>query len=489
MKKAMMAVSALSVVFALLISASAAGINDGEEPEQEAGFEEMRSEYGDTLDEVVGDIGKEGNLNETEDRAPRFSKFVKRSYEHMTTGFNKRNSMWGHLPPVKNIHGTDDPGQWMVDYIEEHGEEPYINVTDDDEDGIPEKVVIHRRYPDSKVNNSEEIFQEVDGETKDALTNAEVSLRDENSTSVLRKGGYRFVYVDSDDDGNPESIALMMVVKVSTVTDSSSSPAVHYSFFWSGRALDRDDDGDWDMETYRTMTSYRMDRNNDGIPERRHHHRASYLRIDAKGRSNWDLIKASSFKGKLMDSNSDGAPEKVHVASFNGIWLDRNGDMWPEMIKMRASVKEAEDLDSDGNIEVKDLKHLVVRYMDKNSDKDPELVNLVYKRKTAFDRDDDGKVDVIRTVSKVFTWIDRNSDGIPELVTRSSNETYHRPRDKGDNSSLRERVKERVKKAREDRDDDPEDRPERERPRRPDQDEDEPSKDDEKATPGRDGKL
>ena len=461
MKKALLAISALSAVFVLLISGAAMGIGTAEAPEDRT---DVRTENEYENDEISDgpdympwfeawpglENELSGLMNDTDDvddlngnGTINFDRMVRRGYRLLTIGFNSMNSRWGRLPDVKDIHGADDPGQWMLDYLGNHTGEG-INVTDADDDGIPEKVVIVKRFPVVNSTGSEDV----------PAPEASLSPYKEspNSTST-RIGGWRFVYMDSDDDGIPESISLIVRMKIIFDRDGDGRPEAVLGFFWNGRARDRDGDGTWDVEGYVTSEHVLVDMNGDGNPEKRYNHRASYTRIDLRGRPMWDIITASSSTGYLMDRNSDGNPEKMGKLHMNGKWLDRNGNGWPEVIFVKATRSDARDRDSDGNKEIRDRVAVGGKFIDRNDDKHPELVHISYVRTTLFDTDDDGTVDVIRTISRVFTWIDRNSDGRPEFARRSVDERIHRPAKRTiERSSLRDRVRERIKDLKDERD-------------------------------------
>ncbi len=461
MKKALLAISAFGAVFALLISGMAMGVEVEEAPEEETN--DIGTEFFYEYQEMLDDALDEFDIEEVEEDitdAPLFSKLVARSYKDLTVGFNSRNSHRNALPYIKNIHGAEDPYLWMMELLEEIGGDEGVNVTDEDEDGIPEKVVIIKRY--SNVNEEVDDLGafEIPEEIEDPVGADAV---------ITRSGGWKFTYIDNDDNGVVESISLVVSAKATVDLDGDGRPEILHSFKWSGRAVDRDQDGDWDMEGYRTRTTYLVDRNGDMHPERRYHHTATYRRIDHRGGPRWDLITASSARRYMVDANSDGEPELIRTGSYNGIWIDRNGNGWPNMVSIRLSSSEAKDRDSDGNKEIKDRKTAALRFIDRNDDKYPELVHISYKRITVFDRDDDGHPDVIRTITKVFNWIDRNSDGRPEMVSRTYSEVFQRPRPRNDgDTSLRDRVKEEIEKRRPNNDRDegsePEDRPEKERP-------------------------
>lgn len=425
MKKILIATTALGAVIMMMISGIAMGLDTEQETDDQEGDDPMISkEIGDLLPDPID----EGTTDQ-----PLFLPVVKRSYSFLTTDFNKKNCHWDMLPYIKNIHGSEDHGQWMLDLLEKIGEEEWVNVTDRDDDGIPEKVVVTRMILGPTEDEDPADLSGIDPEVW--------------GSSATIRGGYIFTYIDRDDDANPEAITLKVGFTRYVDIDGDGTPEHLFRFRWNGYAKDMDDDGAWDKEGYRVRSGGHSDRNGDGIPELKYCHNASYFRFDRIGRPIWDIIVASSSSSSIRDRNSDSFPEMIEKRVISGSWIDRNGNGWPNRISISIRSGNAIDSDSDGIVETKDMTKVLFRFQDRDDDTNPESVHLIYKKVTAFDRDDDGDVDVIRTITKVFQWMDRDSDGVPEIVRRASETLYSRPTD-NHRESIKEKLNERVREKR-----------------------------------------
>ncbi|MGA1793195.1 MAG: hypothetical protein ACMUHM_04530 [Thermoplasmatota archaeon] len=421
MKKKMMAASALGLVLALLVTSTSMVIGNEEMgPETVTdGYEELDFdgylELDGSVDEEIDDVP--ANTSST---APRFGPLVKRAYGFLTRDFVGSHSEWEKLPGVKTIFTANSSGEWMYNALPRINATGEARIVDEDGDGYPE-LVIWKHY--SRGSNA--TVQDLN------LTREEIAehLEAVNLSGIMISWmkGFTLVYIDRDGDGNPEMIQLTVVhfFKVGRSTDAA--PRIERSFRWTGRARDRDSDGDWEVQEFHTgthlMVNLRLDRN----PELVKYHNADYIRTDHGGRPMWDRISARASSGKVIDRNSDGYPESKERRSVSGIYRDGDGNGWPEIIRISIGKTVSRDADSDGNPELGNTTRASLIFLDRNDDMDPELVRISFNDTTRIDRNSDGRVDLIKIHRKQFVWIDRNSDGIPERVVRKEVWEERRP--------------------------------------------------------------
>jgi len=456
MKTAVWTATALGLVIALLLSAVVIAEEGSDESAMEGVDEEMLEEYQEILEEETSEL--DPSISEENDvTGPSFPAMVRRSYNYLTASFIRNHSMWGRLPAVKDLLVAPSPGRWMYANLSRINATGEARIIDRDGDGVAEFVLwVHTDHGRKEITTSDYETDLPDDISLTARTNTVTQ-----TSVVYWKIMWILKYVDRDGDGTPEMIGLSYHRIIAVDLNANGSPEYISAFTWHGREMDRDDSGTWDVQAFHTRSGVRLDRNGDGNPEYRAVHAASYGRSNGRTGRTWDQIHATAWRAYSKDADSDGNPEIARSMKLVGKWMDRNGDTAPEYIGIHRQVSGAVDRDSDGNPEIRGHKYLRFQYIDKNSDGNPELVTIVIGWKAFIDRDSDGKIDLIIFYEKVFKWIDRNSDGDPERVIRTETKKEIKP---DDTSSLRERIKDRIKHRKRDnkdndevndRDDDP----------------------------------
>jgi hypothetical protein len=250
---------------------------------------------------------------------------------------------------------------------------------------------------------------------------------DLSSSVVEGRTSWVLLYIDRNDDANPELVTLNYTKKIVLDIDGDGRPEGHMSFHWMGICTDWNSDGTWDAQGFRTGYILVIDLNNDRALEIKVQRNAGYMRFRRPLSPTWNRIEAHACQVMVLDLDSDTAPELVQRSSVGAVWINRDGDRWPEDIRYSRNEHHAKDKDSDGNPEIKEKASLNFNFVDRDDDMYPELVRIEYMRTTCIDRDSDGRIDQVRFLRKLLLWIDRNSDGIPERVVRSSFEEMRAP--------------------------------------------------------------
>jgi hypothetical protein len=423
----------LGSVLIILVSSYVAAIGSEDIRSYDTGDQDRES--GDVLFE--DEFALEGDVNGDE-KLSSFNGFLDRIYQEVSRDFNVRNSGWERLPWAKEGLVSEEPGRWMIEKLEELGDEYEIDITDEDGDGIPERVVVVFETGEEEVDI--QLPEHLIEEDRTEIINRGIERLSQN-------GIWELIYLDDDDDGMPGYIFLNVSVRYFLIQEEGGVDTVSAGhFLWKGLSRDIDDDGDWDVQRYSFHMRFVVDPNHDSRPELVSVHKASYARLDVTGSDEWNLIIGTSTRGHVLDRNTDGNPESISRTSESFVWRDGNDDQLPGKSYLRFASSTAKDADSDGNKEETDSRMLRFSYLDKDEDTNPELVRISYQRKITLDRDDDGRPDMIRIVSRKILWIDRDSDGIPEMNRRTIDENTMRPGDtKRDRDGIIRNVMRRIR--------------------------------------------
>jgi len=367
---------------------------------------------------------------------PDMKRIILSVRENYTGRIPREFSNWEHLPRVKNIFTSGSPGRWMINEIGQNNSN--ISVRDRDNDTIPEMVIWRQTF----------------------LFNRTIEVEIENRTlnwTAKGRGIFLLIYIDRDDDANPELLLLHVHEAARVDTNGDGSYEGKASLEWRGTAVDRDDDGKWDHQSFRTGAMLLIDRDRDKNPEIKARSAFSYKRNSLPNSTVWNGIAFSYSRGYSVDRDDDSNPEVVVKIAVKGSWVDRNGDGWPEMIRGSRSKGKVSDPDSDGNVDLASRTSFSLDWINRNGDRHPEVLRISFVRTILKDRDDDGDFDVMNRTTKGLIWIDLNSDGRPETYRIWNNSsTRELPEDvkggrqervKGGRErirNIRERVKERV---------------------------------------------
>ncbi|MEA3557944.1 MAG: hypothetical protein U9R75_01695, partial [Candidatus Thermoplasmatota archaeon] len=353
MKRALIAFGALGAVLTLLLTSAVLGnesIATGEDKEQTGSsrynfFEAwpsnseengtniptpyFQSEYWANSEDGLSEA--EINMDDDPEDNDPYGHLVKRSYHFLTTGFVSQHCDWAKLPQVRSIYTANSSGRWMYNNLPRINATGEARIIDRDGDGVAELVIWKH------IIAKDNVLDDTNGSIISRLSgNASVLPVDVN-TSVVRNSAFVLIYMDRDGDGTPEIIILSYWNRIRVILSPGNIPIAGYNFNWKGSAYDMDDDGAWNVESFRTSELFKMDMDNDGFDEIIKGHEATYRRIDRAGRPIWDRISATALNKLYIDRNSDGNPEIRSGRTVTGCMVDRNGDLLPELIKIRVT--------------------------------------------------------------------------------------------------------------------------------------------------------
>ncbi|MGA1848112.1 MAG: hypothetical protein ACMUHB_02115 [Thermoplasmatota archaeon] len=416
MKRIWIGATAFAVVLALLVTSTVIALESTEEEPEPKDTEVMNEQNMNDLFESIleGDemeAGEEGSGD-----VLRFAPLVKRANQWFMADFITGHSEWDRLPTVKTIFTAESAGKWMYEALPRINETGEALIVDEDGDGQAE-MVLWKHVEEAGVPADELELDRIE-EAKDI---------DLSGSVVKGRISWVLLYIDRNDDANPELVTLNYTRKVIMDTDDDGRPEGYMSFRWMGICADWNSDGVWDVQGFRTGYALVIDLNSDRAPEIKLHRSAAYMRFSRPGSPTWNRIEAHASKGKVLDLDSDSVLELLERSSVRAIWINRDGDRWPEDLRYSRNEHLARDMNSDGNPEVRERTSMNVDLIDRNDDMNPELVRIEYVKTSYLDRDSDGRMDQVRLLKKLFLWIDRNSDGIPERVVRSSFEEMRAP--------------------------------------------------------------
>jgi len=413
MKKIWIGAAAFAAVLALLVTSTVMALEaaESDEPKDK---EVLKEE--DMNDPFELMLEEDDAIEEESTDIPRFAPLVERANRWFTVDFITGHSEWEKLPPVKTIFTAGSAGKWMYEALPRIHETGEAVIVDRDEDGYAE-MVLWKYVEDVRVSVDELELDRVE-EAKDL---------DLSGSVIKGRISWVLLYIDRNDDANPELVTLNYSKKMVLDIDGGGDPEGSISFHWMGICTDWNSDGARDAQGFRTGTLLVIDLNNDRVPEIRLRRNAGYMRFRRPMSPTWNRIEAHAMQEKVIDLDSDTAPELVQKSSMKAVWINGDGDRWPEQFSHSRQGYLAKDKNSDGNPEIRERTSMDVSFIDRNDDMYPELVRIEYVKISYIDRDSDGRIDQVKCIRKLFLWIDRNSDGIPERVVRSSVEEIRAP--------------------------------------------------------------
>lgn len=253
---------------------------------------------------------------------------------------------------------------------------------------------------ESGLSDTEEVMDDVFGDTEDELS-------------------------ETEDDEAAESETYE---RASNVTGAASSQ--------SNWTSDEDGDGTNDSWNERTVRVLWRDRDGDGNPERAILYRATATLSDFDGDGAHERTRIVIEGLNLTDANSNGTPEIVqalrlvvitwdnnsgaqvdtHTSIVVAHVRDHNEDGNPELVYVAHGNIIQIDLGDDGVIEGQHIAYGVNFVVDKNSDGTPNRVLLLRHDVLTLDLDGDGNANQTTQWSRILSARDRDQDGSPDVV-------------------------------------------------------------------------